>query len=766
MVLLTNYISKAYYNYIETRGGIMKLNIVLLICIAFTQLFAVTNIDESNLHSPGENTFSSTDNHCTIDNRYVLYYQIPDTLTAIGYRCQLDTVWPDEADIVDDIAPTGNGWQIDSVVAWFGNWNGFSSWDPVPNIHFLVYGDSVGQPADSPMVELIIQQGEYTAVLIAYERWRVDMRLPAPVILEADKIYWIEIQPCCVWMNAGFTGNQAQVGIGNGQDFYMRYPEIGWPSWQSATQLFGQPLETGFMLYGEVIGGYHDVGTQEILAPPEHVIPGSMIDPEAKFRNHGDSSETFDVHFVIDSTGTNVYHELQNISIEAGIDTNIVFPTWTTVDSGNIVYDITVYTVLADDENPANDTLISTTTTINQIWKIYDDLPKNTYDNALVYTDATGVPEVYSLGGRGAYGEIFKFDCSSESWDTLMTTLIIPVWMTGGAVVDDKIYAIGGAEGMTFNAVDYNQEFDPITNTVTLKAPLSTARFRHGVVTWRDTLIYVMGGMDGAAYYEDVEIYDPANNSWTTGSQLPMPNSNFACGISGDIIYIAGGSNAPGNYISEAWQGIINPVSPENITWTAIPDIPVGPSGQPGRTAASGAVCDGRFHITAGYDNGFYASDAWYYDPDDNAWFQVPDKPTAAYACGAVYVPVLDGGTFFCAGGCFNNAGVYATEGLTNITLAVKEFTTNQILTGIGFVNMPNPVKSNNDITYTIANACFVKLKVYNSVGRIVKTLVNSFQPGGTYTVRWDIAGMANGVYFLRLESETQTATQKIVLVK
>ena len=751
----------------------MKSNIVLLICIAFMQLYADSDIVESNTHhnmlSSGENSVSSIIKDHKINNRDVLYYQIPDTLNAMGYRCQRDTFIYEESDVADDIFPTGEGWRIDSVVVWVSTWGGFDTWDVVPDIHFLVYRDSSGQPVDSPMVEMVVDQSNYTAYHInpPYPaHWRLELSLPFPVYLDTFR-YWIEVQPSCHNFSVnGKIGHKSQVGIGNGYGWYRRYPLLGIPTWQSAMSAYGEELETGFILYGEIIGEYHDVGTQEILAPPEHVFPGSMIDPEAKFRNHGNSSETFDVHFVIDSTGTNIYHELQNISIEAGIDTNIVFPAWTTADSGNIVYDITVYTVLANDENPANDTLISMTTTINQIWKIYDDLPKNTYDNALVYTDATGVPEVYSLGGRGAYGEIFKFDCSSETWDTLMTTLIIPVWMTGGAVVDVKIYAIGGAEGMTFDAVDYNQEFDPITNTVTLKAPLSTARYRHGVVTWRDTLIYVMGGMDGAAYYDDVEIYDPANNSWTTGSQLPMPNSNFACGISGDTIYIAGGHNDSVNYISAAWKGIINPTSPENITWTAIPDIPVGPSGQPGRTAASGAVCDGRFHITAGYDNGFYASDAWHYDPDDNAWFQVPDKPTAAYACGAVYVPVLDGGTFFCAGGCFNNAGMYATEGLINITLEVEESLTNQILTGVGFADMPNPMKSNTDITYTIANACFVKLKIYDSAGRTVKTLVSSFQPEGTYTIRWDIAGMPNGVYFLRLESKTQSATQKIVLVK
>jgi hypothetical protein len=185
----------------------------------------------------------------------VLYSQIPDTLTVIGYRCQLDSVFPLEADIVDDITPTGNGWRIDSVVAWFCNWGGFTSWDNIPNIHFLVYEDSMDQPVDSPIVELIIEQSEYDAYFINgtnITRWRVELRLPTPVVLDTFR-YWIEVQPSGSYLY-GYTGNMAQVGIGNGQEFYFRLPEAGVPSWIDATQQFGQPFETGFILTGIELG--------------------------------------------------------------------------------------------------------------------------------------------------------------------------------------------------------------------------------------------------------------------------------------------------------------------------------------------------------------------------------------------------------------------------------------------------------------------------------------------------------------------------------
>ena len=88
----------------------------------------------------------------------VLYSQIPDTLNAIGYRCQRDTVRMEESDIVDDITPTNGGWQIDSVTAWFHNWGGFSTWDSVSDIHIILYADVYGVPVDSPFIEIIVPQ--------------------------------------------------------------------------------------------------------------------------------------------------------------------------------------------------------------------------------------------------------------------------------------------------------------------------------------------------------------------------------------------------------------------------------------------------------------------------------------------------------------------------------------------------------------------------------------------------------------------------------
>jgi hypothetical protein len=55
---------------------------------------------------------------------------------------------------------------------------------------------------------------------------------------------------------------------------------------------------------------------------------------------------------------------------------------------------------------------------------------------------------------------------------------------------------------------------------------------------------------------------------------------------------------------------------------------------------------------------------------------------------------------------------------------------------------------------------------VYNILGEKVATLVQGRQEIGRYTVRWDAAGMASGMYFYRISSPKFTATKKLVLMK
>gem|GEM_PF-3163122 len=77
-----------------------------------------------------------------------------------------------------------------------------------------------------------------------------------------------------------------------------------------------------------------------------------------------------------------------------------------------------------------------------------------------------------------------------------------------------------------------------------------------------------------------------------------------------------------------------------------------------------------------------------------------------------------------------------------------------------------NPISSSSLITYSLANPCVVSLKVYDSVGRLVTVLVNETQSVGIQSIRWDVSEVANGVYFLYLETDVPAEIQKVVVEK
>ncbi len=79
----------------------------------------------------------------------------------------------------------------------------------------------------------------------------------------------------------------------------------------------------------------------------------------------------------------------------------------------------------------------------------------------------------------------------------------------------------------------------------------------------------------------------------------------------------------------------------------------------------------------------------------------------------------------------------------------------------------PNPVNGDIiNINYTIALEAGTKLDLYNAYGEKVKSIVNDVQQNGTYELTVPINNIANGVYFLHLESGPYTETRQIVIIK
>jgi len=80
--------------------------------------------------------------------------------------------------------------------------------------------------------------------------------------------------------------------------------------------------------------------------------------------------------------------------------------------------------------------------------------------------------------------------------------------------------------------------------------------------------------------------------------------------------------------------------------------------------------------------------------------------------------------------------------------------------------NYPNPFNSSSVIKYSIPKSSQVSLKIFNTLGQEIETLVNEEKPVGTYEVNWNAANLPSGVYFYRLKVGDFVETKKMILLK
>jgi len=78
----------------------------------------------------------------------------------------------------------------------------------------------------------------------------------------------------------------------------------------------------------------------------------------------------------------------------------------------------------------------------------------------------------------------------------------------------------------------------------------------------------------------------------------------------------------------------------------------------------------------------------------------------------------------------------------------------------------PNPFNPSTTIRYAIPKDGEVTLKIYDILGREVKTLVNEVKTKGRYEVVFDASQLASGLYIYEITSGSFKASKKMTLIK
>ncbi len=175
----------------------------------------------------------------------------------------------------------------------------------------------------------------------------------------------------------------------------------------------------------------------------------------------------------------------------------------------------------------------------------------------------------------------------------------------------------------------------------------------------------------------------------------------------------------------------------------------------------------GRISAMVGHDGGVFDNtytDEWYLRNDNKVYhsmfgWQVQYTAPAGNFLdisqaneGTYFLAVRDnGGISYCA--CQIWGAVSNTGGIVPDEFILKQ-------------NYPNPFNPATTISFSLPKSSQVSIKIYNSIGAEMETIVNNELNRGNYEITWDASKYPSGIYYSRLEANGFSGTKKMILVK
>ena len=253
------------------------------------------------------------------------------------------------------------------------------------------------------------------------------------------------------------------------------------------------------------------------------------------------------------------------------------------------------------------------------------------------YTFSSAVIDnkIYCIGGATNSGSPSKkvevYDPATDTWETKKDMPSYRKEMAT-AVVDGKIYLIGGFLSSSYS--NLVEVYDPATDTWETKTSMPTSRvgLTSAVV---DGKIYAIGGSDLSANKNIVEVYDPKTDTWQTKARMITGRTNLTSEVIDGKIYCIGGN-------SSYREDIVEVYDPSTNTWQSKASMPTA------RDYLTSSVLGGKIYCIGGYDrNSSRLNTVEVYDPSTNTWESAASMPTARRALESQVV----NGKIYCIGG-------------------------------------------------------------------------------------------------------------------
>jgi N-acetylneuraminic acid mutarotase len=213
---------------------------------------------------------------------------------------------------------------------------------------------------------------------------------------------------------------------------------------------------------------------------------------------------------------------------------------------------------------------------------------------------------------------------AENSWAT-KASMHVSRTGAGAVAVNGIVCVMGGSQryntsenGFSYRSINSTEAYDPATDTWVEKAPMPTPRDGLGAAAFQGK-IYCFGGRNVSKDYSIStnfnEVYDTETDSWETKTPMPTARSGLQASEVDGKIYLIGGRIESESSSTAEKSAQVEIYDPATDTWAAGSPIPTAVAGY------ASAVLDGKIYVISGVASGSTRTNlTQIYDPKTDEW--------------------------------------------------------------------------------------------------------------------------------------------------
>lgn len=184
---------------------------------------------------------------------------------------------------------------------------------------------------------------------------------------------------------------------------------------------------------------------------------------------------------------------------------------------------------------------------ITDTWTYLADMPQALWHPTVQADPSTGL--IYVIGGKRidwtCSPTVYAYNPITDTYTTKSGTMPTPRHHAFNAIVDGKIYVIGGVGGASSSNFNMPQNEAYVIATDSWETGLTNIPNTGGDVDCSPVIngkIHCIGGYTGSAFLAHHRVYDPATDTWSSLAPMPVAKSSMGVEVYDGKIWVVGGS--------------------------------------------------------------------------------------------------------------------------------------------------------------------------------------------------------------------------------